>query len=91
MPTITNLTRCVIYIGAFTDSFRWHISIQHSVDKEFEMSRKVLAAKRKGLVQKAVKGNRPNATRAVTDDEEDKLFKSGQFGISCPEALQRTM
>ena len=36
------------------------------------MTRKVLAAKRKGLVQKAGKGNRPNATRAVTDIEEDK-------------------
>lgn len=27
----------------------------------------------------------------MTDEEEDKLFKSGQFGISCPVALQRTM
>ena len=35
------------------------------VQKEFQMSRKVLAAKRKSLVQKAGKGNRPNATRAV--------------------------
>ena len=54
------------------------------VVKEFEMSRKVLAAKRKGLVQKAGMGNRPNATRVVTDEEKYKLFKSGQFGISCP-------
>ena len=59
--------------------------------KEFQMSRKVLAAKRKSLVQKAGKGNRPNATRSLTDEEEDKLFKSGQFGVSTPEALQRTM
>ena len=50
-----------------------------SVDKEFETSRKVLAAKRKSLVQKAGKGNRPNATRSLTDDEEDKLFKSGRY------------
>ena len=27
----------------------------------------------------------------MTDEEEHKLFKSGQFGISCPVALQRTM
>ena len=53
------------------------------IDKEFETSRKVLAAKRKSLVQKAGKGNRPNATRSLTDDDEDKLFKS--------EVLQRTM
>ena len=54
------------------------------IDKEFETSRKVLAAKRKSLVQKAGKGNRPNATRSLTDDEEEKLFKSSQFGASCP-------
>jgi len=61
------------------------------VQKEFEMSRKVLAAKLKSLVQKAGKGNRSNATRSLTDKEEDKLFKSGQFGVSSPEALQRVM
>lgn len=61
------------------------------VDKEFEKSRQVLAAKRKNLVQKAGKGNKPNATRSLTDEEEDKLFRSGQFGSSSPEALQRTM
>ena len=43
------------------------------VDNEFEMSRKVLAAERRSLVQNAGKGNRPNATCAVTDEEEDKL------------------
>ena len=61
------------------------------VDKEFETSRKVLAARRKSLVQRAGKGNKPNATRSLTEEEEDKLFKSGQFGFSGPEALQRTM
>ena len=61
------------------------------MDKEFEKSRQVLAAKRKNLVQKAGKGNRPNATHSITDEEEDKLFQSGQFGSSSPEALQRTM
>ena len=55
------------------------------------MSRKVLAAKRKSLVLKAGKGNRPNATRSLTDEEEDKLFKRGQFGAFSPEALQRAM
>ena len=55
------------------------------------MSRKVLAAKRKSLIQKAGKGNRPNSTRSLTDEEEDKLFKSGQFGVCSPAALQRAM
>ena len=35
------------------------------IDKEFETLRKVLAAKRKSLVQRAGKGNRPNATRSL--------------------------
>ena len=61
------------------------------IDKEFEMPRKVLAAKMKSLVQEAGGGNRPNATSSLTDDEKDELFKSSQFGASCPEALQRTM
>ena len=69
----------------------WKSPFNILVQKEFQMSRKVLAAKRKSLVQKAGKGNRPNATRSLTDEEEDKLFKSGQFGDSSPEVLQRTM
>ena len=40
------------------------------------MSQKVLAAKRKSLVQKAGKDSRPSPTSAVTDGEENKLFKS---------------
>lgn len=45
------------------------------VQEEFQTSRKVLAAEQKSLVQKAGKGNRPNATH--TDEDEDKLFQSG--------------
>ena len=82
-----NLTRYRAFSEAYRGSFRWKILFY----KEFETSRKVLAAKRKSLVQKAGKGNRPNATRSLTDDEEDKLFKSGQFGAPCPEPLRRTM
>ena len=83
-------------LSGFQRSIQMFLSDEKSsfnilIDKEFEMSRNVLAAKRKCLVQKAGKGYRPNATRTLTDDEEDKLFKSGQFGASCPEALQRTV
>lgn len=60
-------------------------------DSEFEKSRQVLAAKRKNLVNKAGKGNKPNATRALTQEEEDKLFETGQFGCTSPQVLQRTM
>ncbi|CAH3158142.1 unnamed protein product, partial [Porites lobata] len=55
------------------------------VDKEFEMSLE------KSLVWKVGKGNRPNPNNVVTDGEEGKLFKSGQFGTFYPEDLQRIM
>ena len=61
------------------------------VDREFEKSRQVLAAKRKKLVHEAGKGNKPNATRALTEEEVEKLFESGQFGCFSPEVLQRTI
>ena len=57
-------------------------------DDEFAFSQKVLEAKRKILVVQG-KGNRPNATRSLT--EEEKLFQSGAFGAEKPVALQRTM
>ena len=60
-------------------------------DKEFELSRQVLVTKRKHLVNKAGKGNKPNATRSLTQKEEDKLFECGQFGMSRPKVLQRTV
>ncbi|KXJ14551.1 EGF-like repeat and discoidin I-like domain-containing protein 3 [Exaiptasia diaphana] len=53
-------------------------------DKEFNTSRMVLQAKRKSLVQ-AGKGNKPLATKSLSDAEEEKLFASGQFGDQSPE------
>ncbi|CAH3039920.1 unnamed protein product, partial [Porites evermanni] len=45
-------------------------------DNEFSKSREVLAAKRKNLVRQG-KGNCPNATRELTEAEEDALFENG--------------
>ena len=59
-------------------------------DEVFEKSRKVLSARRKSLVASG-KGNNPETTRALTDEEEDLFFASGQFGDSGPEVLQRTL
>ena len=59
-------------------------------DNDFHLSREVLAARRKSLVSDG-KGNRPNATRPLTDSEEDKLFSVGYFGESDPLVLQRTL
>ena len=50
----------------------------------------MLAAKRKNLVKQG-RGNKPNACRELTTEEEEKLFESGEFGCHNPEALQRTL
>ena len=42
-----------------------------------------MVAKRKILVRQG-KGNKPNATRKLTDEEEGKLFESGKFGDKDP-------
>ena len=60
-------------------------------DKDFEKSRKVLAAKRKLLVHEHGKGNKPQAATALEDEKEDALFKTGEFGDSNPVSLQRTI
>ena len=59
-------------------------------DDEFSRSRQVLAAKRKSLVQSGF-GNKPNATREVTEEEQEKLFETRQFGDHDPLVLQRTL
>ena len=59
-------------------------------DEEFSRCRQVLAAKRKSLVQSG-RGNKPNATRELTEEEEQKLFETGQFGDHDPLVLQRTL
>ena len=51
------------YIQRFLSDGKSHFNVL--IDKEFETSRKVLAAKRKSLLQKAGKGNRPNTTRSL--------------------------
>ena len=54
-------------------------------DEEFCRSIEVLAAKRKNLVKQG-RGNKPNACRELTSEEEEKLFESGAFGCHNPEA-----
>ena len=48
-------------------------------DEEFCRSREVLAVKRKNLVKQG-RGNKRNACRELTSEEEEKLFESGAFG-----------
>ena len=58
---------------------------------EFAKSREVLLAKKRELVEKHAKGNRPQAAQSITPSEEDLLFHTKQFGDRNPEVLQRTV
>lgn len=60
-------------------------------DQQFAKSRKVLSARKRDLVVNNAKGNRPQTARELTEDEEDLLFKAGQFGDYDPEVLQCTV
>ena len=57
---------------------------------DFLNSRKVLASRRKELT-KLGKGNKPNATRPLTDAEVNHLYQTGYFGSANPTSLQRTV
>ena len=46
---------------------------------------------RRSLVHEHGKGNKPQVATALVDDEDDALFKTGEFGDSNPVSLQRTV
>ena len=59
-------------------------------DAEFEQARKALQSKQKDLKQKG-KGNKPNASVALTEEEMKLLYDKGLSGTSTPEALLNTV
>lgn len=59
-------------------------------DSEYLGLRDVKKAKLK-VLKSAGKGNRPNQALPISQEEEDALYAAGQFGLSSPEALQRTL
>ena len=59
--------------------------------KDKNSSREVPLAKKRELVEKHAKGNRPQAARSITPSEEDLLFHTKQFGDHNPGELQRTV
>ena len=59
-------------------------------DEEFSRCHQVLATKRKSLVQSGF-GNKPNATRELREEEQEKLFETGQVGDHDPLALQKNL
>ena len=59
-------------------------------DAEFEQARKALQSKQKDLKQKG-KGNKPNASVALTEEEIKLLYDKGLLRTSTPEALLNTV
>ena len=80
-------------LSGFQRSFQRYLHEEGSLinilkDNEFSKSREVFAAKRKNLVRQG-KGNCPNATRELTEADEDALFENGQFSVQDPKSLQK--
>ena len=59
-------------------------------DAEFEQARKALQSKQKDLKQKG-KGNKPNASVALTEEEIKLLYDKELLGTSTPEAQLNTI
>ena len=53
---------------------------RYLASKNYTESRKVIKAKRRSLCSQCL-GNLPNATRNLTDDEEDMLFEKVILGF----------
>ncbi|CAB3994101.1 Hypothetical predicted protein [Paramuricea clavata] len=64
--------------------------ISMMMDKGFERARKALQSKQKELKQKG-KGNKPNASVALSEDEVKLLYEKELLGISSREALLNTV
>ena len=76
-------------------SFQRHLNekktnINILTDPEFEDSRRILEGKARELRQMGM-GKRPNASEALTRQEEDMLWEKGHLGRNSPEILMRTM
>ncbi|CAB4045682.1 Hypothetical predicted protein, partial [Paramuricea clavata] len=83
-------------LTSFQRSIQRHLNFSNSTlnifkDVEFAKSRDVLLARKRQLVETHAKGNRPQACRALTEEEEELLFDKGLFGDHEPETLQRTV
>ena len=59
-------------------------------DDEFEASRRILEGKARELRQMGM-GKRPNASEAITNEEEEMLWELGRLGRSSPDVLLHTV
>ena len=83
--TISSFSRS---IQRYLDGKNYKLNILKS--EEFKMSREVLKSKRREL-RKQGKGNHPNATVALTNEDVERIFQQNQFGVQDPEVIPRTM
>ena len=79
--TLTAFHRC---IDRYLRDVGYKFSLVSSA--EFDLSRRVLQAKRKELKGKGM-GNRPNRAKPLDDKVIDKLWAMGQLGLDTPESL----
>ena len=72
----------------YLDNARYPVNICKS--DIFELCREVIAAKRKSI-KKQGGGSRPRATRELSDEEEDTLWKEKYFSDESPISLRNAM
>ena len=91
MATSTNQIRCLVYNEAVRGSF--HMVDLHSTFLLIRSLRCLLSSssQEEKFSLESRQREQANPNHVVTDGEEGKLFKSGQFGTFYPEALQRIM
>lgn len=58
--------------------------------KEFKLSKKVLESKRRELKQKGL-GNRKHVAEALTENDEETLWETKEFGVETPQSLINTV
>ncbi|XP_067030910.1 uncharacterized protein KIAA1958-like [Acropora muricata] len=81
--------RCMVArIGRYLKKVSYGFSVFNSI--EFAGTREVLRTKQKAL-KSSGKGNKPNASRSLTDSEVDELYRKGQLGSETPEAMLNTL
>ena len=82
--------------SAFSRSIQRYLDASNSAElnilknEEFKVSREVLKYKRREL-RKQGKGNKPNATVALANEDIERIFDENQSGIHDPDVLSRTM
>ena len=59
-------------------------------DKKFKVSREVPRCKRREFRNQS-KGNKPNATVALTNEDVERIFEENQFDVHELEVVERTM